>query len=124
MVGGTRCYSRGEKRKLISWPVWSLSGVEREVLDGRVAMPLGAADFTAHRIAERLAVGDRSCGLEHEDDDGDPRGRGLPGWEIGPQPRRGQAAPYRRHRVVDQTILEHRTAEGPADERSHHRLSQ
>jgi transposase-like protein len=24
----------------------------------------------------------------------------------------------------DQTILEHRTAEGPADERSHHRLSQ
>jgi hypothetical protein len=26
--------------------------------------------------------------------------------------------------VVDQTIPQHRTAEGPTDERSHHRLSQ
>src|SRR5262249_10797404 len=34
------------------------------------------------------------------------------------------AAPHRWHGVVDQTIPEHRTAEGPADERSHHRLSQ
>jgi putative transposase len=37
---------------------------------------------------------------------------------------RGQAAPHRWHRVVDQTIPQHRTAEGPADERSYHRLSQ
>ena len=29
-----------------------------------------------------------------------------------------------RHRVVDQTLFEYRPAEGPADERSHHRLSQ
>jgi putative transposase len=51
-------------------------------------------------------------------------GRGLPGRAIGLEPRRGQAAPHRWHGVVDQTIPEHRTAEGPADERSHHRLSQ
>ena len=29
-----------------------------------------------------------------------------------------------RHRVVDQEIFEYRAAEGPADERCHHRLSQ
>jgi putative transposase len=34
------------------------------------------------------------------------------------------AAPHRWHRVVDQTIPQHGTAEGPADERSYHRLSQ
>ena len=34
------------------------------------------------------------------------------------------AAPHRRHRVVDQTLSEHRVAEGPADERYYHRLSQ
>ena len=58
------------------------------------------------------------------------RSGGAPAWSahsrraIGPQSCRGQAAPHRRHRVVDQTLLEHRTAEGPADERCHHRLSQ
>ena len=52
------------------------------------------------------------------------RGRRIPRRPIGPQPRRGQAAPRRRHGVVEQEIPEHRTAEGPADERSHHRLSQ
>ena len=31
---------------------------------------------------------------------------------------------HRRHRMVDQEIFEHRAAEGPADERCHHRLSQ
>src|SRR5262249_58802297 len=34
------------------------------------------------------------------------------------------ATPHRWHGMVDQTIPEHRTAEGPADERCHHRLSQ
>ena len=53
-----------------------------------------------------------------------PRGRRIPRRPIGPQPGRGQAAPHRRHRMVDQTIFEHRAAEGPADERCHHRLSQ
>lgn len=48
----------------------------------------------------------------------------LPGWTIGLGPRRGQATPRRRYGVVDQEISEHRTAEGPADERSHHRLNQ
>jgi Transposase, Mutator family len=44
----------------------------------------------------------------------DARGRRFRGWAIRPEPRRGQAAPHRRHSVVDQTIPEHRTAEGPA----------
>src|SRR4029453_3969078 len=35
-----------------------------------------------------------------------------------------EAAPHRRHGVVDQKISEHRVAEGPADERCHHRVSQ
>jgi putative transposase len=37
-----------------------------------------------------------------------------------------RAGHYERklHGVVKQEISEHRTAEGPADERSHHRLSQ
>src|SRR5262249_9010475 len=35
-----------------------------------------------------------------------------------------KAAPHRRHGVVDQKISEHRVAEGPADERCHHRVSQ
>ena len=52
------------------------------------------------------------------------RGRRIPRRAIGAQPGRGQAAPHRRHGVVDQEISEHRAAEGPADERSHHRLSQ
>ena len=34
-----------------------------------------------------------------------------------------KATPHRRHGVVDQEISEHRVAEGPADERRHHRLS-
>src|SRR5262249_5713850 len=41
-----------------------------------------------------------------------------------PQPRRRKAAPHRPHGVVDQAISEHRVAEGPADERCHHRVSQ
>ena len=32
-------------------------------------------------------------------------------------------APHRRHGVVDQKISEHRVAEGPADERCHHRVT-
>ena len=48
----------------------------------------------------------------------------VPRRAIGPQSRRGQAAPHRRHRMVDQTLSEHRALEGPADERCHHRLSQ
>src|SRR5689334_3236311 len=43
---------------------------------------------------------------------------------IGAQSCRGWATPHRRHRLVDQTLSEHRAAEGPADERSHHRVSQ
>ena len=35
-----------------------------------------------------------------------------------------QAAPHRRHRLVEQTLSEHRSTEGPADERCHHSLSQ
>ena len=53
-----------------------------------------------------------------------PRRRSIPPQPIGPQPRCGQAAPHRWHRVVDQTLSEHRAAEGPADESCHHRLSQ
>jgi hypothetical protein len=37
-------------------------------------------------------------------------------------PPPGCAAPYRRHRLVEQTLPEHRAAEGPADERCDHRL--
>jgi transposase-like protein len=51
------------------------------------------------------------------------RGGRLPGWAIGLVPRCGQAAPRCWHRVVEQKISEHWAAEGPADERSHHRLS-
>ena len=53
-----------------------------------------------------------------------PCRRRIPGRAISAQSRRGQVAPYRRHCLVDQTLLEHRAAEGPADERCHHRLSQ
>ncbi len=35
-----------------------------------------------------------------------------------------QAATCRRHGLADQAISEHGTAEGPADERCHHGLSQ
>jgi mutator family transposase len=52
------------------------------------------------------------------------RGRGIPRRPIGLEPRRGQAAPRCWHGVVEQEISQHRAAEGPADERSHHRLSQ
>lgn len=38
--------------------------------------------------------------------------------------RSGSAAPYRQYGLVDQTISEHRAAEGAADETCHHRLSQ
>jgi hypothetical protein len=48
----------------------------------------------------------------------------LSGRAIGAQPCRGQAPAHRRHCMVDQTLFEHRAAEGPADERCHHRLSQ
>src|SRR5258707_8651172 len=40
------------------------------------------------------------------------------------QRRRRQAAPHRRHGMVDQKISQHRVAEGSADERCHHRVSQ
>ena len=43
---------------------------------------------------------------------------------IGAQSCRRQAAPYRRHRLVGQTLSERRAAEGPAGERCHHCLSQ
>jgi hypothetical protein len=43
---------------------------------------------------------------------------------VGSQSRRGKAAAYCWHHLVDQTLLERRAAEGPADERCHHRLSQ
>ena len=39
------------------------------------------------------------------------------------QPCRRKAAPHRRHGVVDQEISKHRVAEGPRDERYHHRVS-
>jgi hypothetical protein len=48
----------------------------------------------------------------------------LPRRPVGPQPRRGSAAAHRRDRLVNREILEHRAAEGPADERCHHGLSQ
>jgi hypothetical protein len=38
--------------------------------------------------------------------------------------RRRKAAPHRRHGLVDQEISKHRVAEGPGDERYHHRVSQ
>jgi hypothetical protein len=43
---------------------------------------------------------------------------------IGTQPRRREAAPHRRHGVVYEEISQHRAAQGPADERGHHRVSQ
>jgi hypothetical protein len=36
----------------------------------------------------------------------------------------GQVAPHRRDGLIDQTLFEYRTVEGPTDERGHHRLSQ
>jgi hypothetical protein len=54
-----------------------------------------------------------------------PCRRCIPRRSIRAQSGRGQAAPHRRHGVVDQEIPEHRATEGPADEsRSHPRLSQ
>jgi hypothetical protein len=53
-----------------------------------------------------------------------PCGRRIPGWSIRAEPNCGQAAAHRRNRMVDQEVLEHRAAEGPADERSCLRLSQ
>jgi Transposase, Mutator family len=52
------------------------------------------------------------------------RTRVVPGWAIGPQPCCGKTTAHRRNRMVDEEIFEHRAAEGPADERCHHRLSQ
>jgi hypothetical protein len=52
------------------------------------------------------------------------RGGRIPGWAIGAQPRCRQAPAHRRDRLVCQEISERRAAEGPADERCHHRLSQ
>ena len=49
--------------------------------------------------------------------------RGISGWTVGSQSRCGQAAAHCRHSLVDQEMFEHRAAEGPADERCHHRLS-
>ena len=37
---------------------------------------------------------------------------------------RRQVAPHRRHGVVNEAIFKHGVAEGSADERNHHRLSQ
>jgi N-methylcarbamate hydrolase len=48
----------------------------------------------------------------------------FPDGQSALQPRRRKAAPHRRHGVVDEEISEHRVAEGPADERCHHRVSQ
>src|SRR5262249_48678008 len=50
--------------------------------------------------------------------------RRVPGRPVGAQPCRGQAAPHRRHRLVDQTLSEHRAAEGAEHEGCHHRVSQ
>ena len=51
------------------------------------------------------------------------------GWRlsrrpVGLQPSRRTPAAHCRDRLVNQEILEHRAAEGPADERSRHGLSQ
>jgi hypothetical protein len=48
----------------------------------------------------------------------------FPDGQSALQPRRRKAAPHRRHGVVDEEISEHRVAEGPADERCHHRVKQ
>jgi transposase-like protein len=48
----------------------------------------------------------------------------FPDGQSALNPCRGQAAPNRRHGVVDQEISEHWAAEGPADEMSRHPLSQ
>ena len=80
------------------------------------ALPGGALEAYPHQQPARAySKGDQA---PH------PCGRCIPRRPIRPQPCRGQAAPDRRHRVVDQTLSEHRAAEGPADERCHHRLSQ
>jgi hypothetical protein len=62
----------------------------------------------------RIRTNDPLERILHEIRRADARGRRFRGWAICPEPRRGQAAPHRRHSVVDQTIPEHRTAEGPA----------
>ena len=48
----------------------------------------------------------------------------FPDGQSALQPCRGQAAPHRRHRLVDQALSEHRAAEGAEHERCHHRVSQ
>jgi hypothetical protein len=48
----------------------------------------------------------------------------IPRRAVGAQSCRGPAAAHCRYQLVDQTLFEYRAAEGPADERSHHRLSQ
>jgi hypothetical protein len=48
----------------------------------------------------------------------------LSGQRIRTQPCCRPATPHRRHGMVDQAISEHRAAEGSADERCHHRVSQ
>jgi hypothetical protein len=51
-------------------------------------------------------------------------GRGIPRRPIGLEPRRRQAVQRCWHGVAEQKISEHWAAEGPTDDRSHHRLSQ
>jgi Transposase, Mutator family len=53
-----------------------------------------------------------------------PRRGRVSSRSIGAQPRRREAAPHRRHGMVDQEISQYRVAEGSADERCHHRVSQ
>jgi transposase-like protein len=48
----------------------------------------------------------------------------FPDGQSALNPGRGTLAAHRRDRLVAQTILERRAAEGPADERSRHSLSQ
>jgi hypothetical protein len=50
--------------------------------------------------------------------------RRVPRRPVGAQPCRSRAAPHRRHPLVDQTLSEHRAAEGAEHERCHHRVSQ
>src|SRR5262249_31661701 len=78
-----------------------------------------------HRRTQHVeCYGTSRARIIHRDQAENPRRGLVPRWAIRTQSRRGQAAPYRGHRLVDQTLSEYRAAEGPADERCYHRLSQ
>jgi len=89
-----------------------------------------AAELVATAVEETLAYyaahPNQQSARTHStrDQAENPRRRLVPGWAIGTQSRRSQAAPYSGHRLVNQTLSEYRAAEGPADERCYHRLSQ